>query len=349
MIYSFSGNEVTKAYNCNGTAVENAYDIQGNQVYTDIDVTDVVSFYKQDVRDAVTYLRNLGEDYISYAIVTDEHYSENGDNYGYAPNILKSLYKNGVIDKIWTLGDGADYGRKVLLEMWRDTHADILPYTFALQGNHEAYVALNDFTLEEIYAWLKTNVWDVMAQPTEFGGVDHSYFYYDNSEYKIRFIFLDPNRDSTSQKDWLYQTAQSVPEDWIYFVVAHEGAFAYHVDGYKDYSFYRDQILFGNFEKDFKNDTKLGCVICGHKHCDILQENSGIKQVCFLCDSCKNAGGTETMGITLPSRNRNNNTAQAVTILSINPTLRKIKLYRIGQVMNNPSITWNNKQFEFEF
>lgn len=343
MIYSISGNEVTKAYNCNGTAVENAYDIQGNQVYTDIDVTGVVSFYKQDVRNAVTYLRDLGEEYVSYAIVNDQHYNY---NYGYSPQILSALYRNNVIDKIFVLGDEVDTGAdSALLNSWLSDHNSIIPYSFVIQGNHEAY---GDESI--VYPWFKTNVYDEMATPTNWGTEDHSYYYYDNSEYKIRFIFCDPNHDSTNQKSWLYSTAQAIPEDWFWVLITHEAPFVYTPPApYDTYWHYRDTTLFGTFETDFATDDKLIGVFCGHEHCDIPQTNSGIHQETFLTDSNKKSGGTDSTGLPMPIRNANDNSANSVTIISINPTLRKVKLLRIGPLQYEGGADWIDKKREFEF
>lgn len=299
-----------------------------------IDVSDVISFYQQPLKNAAYYVKRLGKKYVSYLLVADQHYTL---NYGYTPQLMECLYASGLFDKMLFLGDNLESFTEARKTAWLSAHENLLPYSLVLMGNHERSSGT------ERYEWFKENVFDVMAS-CSFGGEEHSYYYYDNSTFKIRLIMLDPPRDRSNQKVWLKSVIASVPSDWTYFVLSHEPQDAF-VTSYGTYPLTR--VLDEDYGAYCAMDNRFGGLMCGHRHSDISNLKYGfLHNDCFLSDSYKSSGLTPEAPA--PPRSKADATAQSITIVSINPTTKNVKFYRIGQV-DTSTVTWVNKKREYTY
>lgn len=346
-------------YNSNGEVI-NKYELKVNPVsgllylYLDgerqgdgidighegLDVSDVVSFYQSDVTAAANYLDSLGSDWVSYVELNDQHYSTNGKH---ASAICRVLLNAGLVDKVINLGDMID--SYAVASDFHSEWGDLYPKGLFVIGNHDVSASTEEQKIQFYEMWVN----DVFTKlPTacvfDNSSVDYkSYYYYDNESYKIRFLCLDPHRNRDKQAVFFKNVIDSTPDDWTIFILTHEPSVELVTEwgqcGTVD-------VIVPNVAYQFALDKRFGAIFCGHDHRDIIQKVYGyVDQAAFLCDRLETFGDGH---YTYPPRSADDNSAQSITLISINPTQKKIKFYRIG-AEHSQIVPWSNHQYEITY
>lgn len=311
MVYDLNGNELVTAYDVIGNELDTVYEIDGTEhsFAEPVSFDDVPDWYKTDVQNAVTYLNGLDDGYVNYIVMADTHY---GDAYPNAPKIFNYLYQECRIDKMIHLGDmlansglgSANWNALIDADFFH-----FKKWLFA-QGNHDTGLSVD---LAEALTYFETteNIRYTVS-------ASHNMYYYDNPEYKIRFIgahFYNHMDDKYTLERYIV-TAIGKGYKWI---------FMNHFPQDENATWLKNMIeTYGNFI----------CHLCGHWHADnFTQKSSGTKTFWQFVFDADISGIRETYG---------ENSDQVISILSINPITEKIKIYRIGR-----SAQYEGKSWEF--
>ena len=315
MIYDFYGNEISSIYSLTGEECD-GYDIAGNLLISSIDplpIDTVPSYFQSDVANALNYVDELGEGYVNYIAVTDSHYNLNVGN---TFKIMNYLYSQGKFDKLIHLGDLLEEDN-VDSDNWISaTDAGLPTYKKWLftQGNHDNGIA----PISQV---------DSLFMDSTVHYITHSYhnaWYYDNKQYKIRFIGLHHYLYANSAiRQEVEGFLESMPNGYAWIFVSHYPMLPVTE---KDDIWKRDYCMSEDAETWVKGliDIYPRCIgiFSGHQHLDrydLLSTGSKNFNHLTLDADIKRTGNVGT------------NKEQVVSILSINPTTESIKLYRIGR------------------
>lgn len=317
MVYDLNGNELVTAYDVIGNELASVYEINETEhtFAEPILFSDVPDWYKTDIQNAVTYLNNLGDGYVNYIVMADTHY---GDAYPNAPKIFNYLYQECRIDKMVHLGDmlansglgSANWNALIDADFFH-----FKKWLFA-QGNHDTSLSAD---LAEALTYFETTK-NIRYTASSY----HNLFYYDNDQYKIRFIgahFYHHMDDKYTLERYIV-TAIGKGYKWIFM---NHFPMGYFEEDDENMLWLKSMIeTYGNFI----------CSINGHWHADnFTQKTSGTKTFWEFNFDADISGIRETYG---------ENSDQAVSILSINPTTEDMKIYRIGR-----SRKYEGKQWSF--
>ena len=167
--------------------------------------------------------RGVGVNGITFAFVTDLHWENNVRN---VDSLLSYVKDNCPVKYMIVGGDiinGAVHDTAVkYMSDCMDRLYDVGFDTFCIYGNHDDNSIPSGQTLitdAEFYSIAESR----MPNGTVYG--DYSYFYYDDTKTKTRFIFLDSQTEgeplSTAQGDFLDSALSSTPTGWHIIVVWH--------------------------------------------------------------------------------------------------------------------------------
>lgn len=294
---------------------------QGNGVVIgepggDIDVSGVVDWYKQLVKDAYDYVTELGNDYVHNIVLADMHYTT--PNFRHSIPIVQALQDTGKFGKILLLGDNADTGSSTDYDALVEELTPLTGKLLMIGGNH-------DHTAEVYTEYY--NLTD--ADGVVWGDADALYYYYDDTEHKIRYIMLNSSiaiAKRATQQAWCEGLLSNLAEGWTTVICSHYAAISVYKNGAIVPSTDGTTIT-GNYAgvlqacKLAGDTTKFAVWLHGHYHTDAFTDMMGIRQITFNTDSKKENTANRIAGTT---------SEQAVSIVSINPITHDIKSYRIG-------------------
>lgn len=325
-VFNLSGNEISAVYAKDGTDLDYAYAKDGSEIFSPIEPTslsEVSEIYQQACVDALTYVESLGESYVNYIVLADTHWES---NWHHSAMVCNYLFSNGRFDKFIHLGDTVS-DDNVGEDGWNSMTADgYLRYPnrcIWVQGNHDAHLS----PLANAEAYL------VPASAHHTSHVYNNAYYYDNKNYKIRFIVLH---------HYLYGSSviRDEVENWIkYRPSGYMWALLHHAP-FNNGTWAETSCVGGETETWWFRlfDTYKGFIgsFCGHLHLDktdLLQTTNEtfFNQVVF---------DTDTKGGRTDDYN-----GQSITIMSINPTTENIKFYRIGRNSVYSSNKWEINGF----
>lgn len=317
MVYNISGAELTGAYAVTEYDVDSVYSVDGVETSFAVPVlfSDIPEWYQDDVENAVEYVNSLDDGYVNYIVMADTHYA---DAYPNAPKIFNYIFQECRIDKLIHLGDmlaNSGFGSDNWNSLIDRDFFHFKKWLFA-QGNHDTSLSVD---LAEALTYFETTQ-NIRYTSSEF----HNIFYYDNDQYKIRFIGAHyyHHMDDTYTLERFIASAINKGYKWIFM----------------------NHFPIRNFEEDAANMLWLKsmietygnfiCCLAGHWHADnFTQKTSGTKTFWEFVFDADISGIRETYG---------ENSDQCVSILSINPTTEVMKIYRIGR-----SRKYDGKQWEF--
>lgn len=280
----------------------------------------------------------------SFAFITDYHYDPtrpNQTNVGYSHLLLRQIVDNSSLRKVVFGGDAinGNADRNVAISQMRTVSKrlhSIGGVLLGLRGNHEynindggsVSVMLSD---SEVYSWFTKS----SEREITLSGLGLDY-YLDNSEQKIRYIFMDSKYERTGravpiisdeQIAWMQEKMTELDSSWSIIVLTHElfginsntgsavTTTTYNASGQKIH----DGVvaILSNL------NAALVAVICGHCHYDYSTEEDGFWEISTTTDSKQETG--EWGKYTGDYRE------QAFDIYSIDKTNSKLYATRIGR------------------
>lgn len=308
-----TGTEIQTAYSYVGAEKSSVFGVDGTEyvlVAPDpVLFSDIPSYFQQDVLDALDYVEGLGDGYVNYIVVTDSHY--NLQTTRNTAKIFNYLYQEGNFDRLIHLGDMVDSGG------FNDTGWNYLveddwwhfsgKWLFT-QGNHDSAWSTSLATLAGYFEDPKVR-YTINAK--------HNLFYWDNDDFKIRIIGSHHYgyKDDTATLNSFVSAARNHGYKWMF--IGH-----YRVDDSGDWI--KDAVeTYGGFI----------CSLSGHRHTDTNRTLQTTTKSLLDLNLEADVQGRAYAGT---------NQEQCITIVSINPTLEKVKLYRIGL-----SRVYEGKPWEF--
>ena len=300
----------------------------------------IAKYYQSATDAAVRKVNALGDGWESFIVLTDTHGAYNKQH---SQNIVRRIIEDTGIKCFW-LGDtnavlwsnnGQSYGGEEY-----NTYASLLrPVSnkiyFAL-GNHDR-VALDGLDYDDI----KIIYNDFVAQKSVTGNKSRYYYYFDIPEKKIRYIVLntsestsDYHKMTSTQLSWI-TTAVTLPSDsWTAVVLGHMD-----ID---PNTFTEDRSDDGaDIITNIKTcNGRIAGYFCGHQHLDMITTcGNRFKQVTLMCDKFSNVVYYPQWQI--PQRVANTASEQALTIVHINPTTKRVEFTRIGAQIEGQIYSFN--------
>ena len=304
-VFDINGDELDNSYDIDGSALEYVYDIDGNiisggdqPVIDDIDLSNVAPYFVTPVREAMAYVKSLGvHGWSHHLVVTDSHYV---NNYGNSVPIVEAMQTSNYFGKVIHLGDITDSGLErdytKAAQEYSGFNGNLL---FAI-GNHDV---LFDGYQDYFYNQLLSEDTDITATAEEIHNFN---YYFDDARHKIRYIVYSyTSGGPTYARDKILTT----PTGWHIVTFCH----------------YKDLIVQTNLVNIIRKDLNYVGNIVGHEHIDDKKTQfDGIYNQVLLNNDGNindNANYKKTAGTV---------NSQAITILSIHPSSRTVKFYRIG-------------------
>lgn len=289
----------------------------------DVDLSDLPEYWHDAMKTAIAYTMILGSGYVHHIITTDNHHNV---NYGKSIPIQKILYDTELYSKVINVGDitngnGSTTDPAVISQLLTDYGHFENDLLLAL-GNHD------DYTADQ------SQLYPLIANNSSLIGTDkvHFNYYCDDATHHIRYVVMDTPKGG-DLNSFLKSAFDSAPSGYGIIIISHYPlcSYTFTVDG-TDHTA-SDATSYGAKGAVFalgKPENPIICVLCGHEHVDHVEDYLGLglfKQIALLNDGHywqlyeKEEGTTDE---------------NAVTILSVNPTTKDVKLFRIGQVSQLP-------------
>lgn len=281
----------------------------------DVDVSSLPDYWQDDVVDALAYTMSLDDGYIHHLVTTDTHYD---GNYKKSALIQKVLYDTGMYSKVINLGDVTNGATETTAGNVISDYEDYGDDFLLVLGNHDDYQA----TPSLLYPLIENNVHAIGEEKNLFN------YYVDDTTNHIRYICINTPRGGNS-RSLARQYINEAPSGYHVMILTHYPyiGYTFYVDGQERSAHLPSgagELLVCNMGL---SDKSLIGVMTGHQHIDHYDDylNLGfVKQVTFLHD------GYVSDRTDYPKVSGTNN-ENAVTILSVNPTTKDVKLYRIGR------------------
>ena len=287
---------------------------------------EIPSYWENAISDALDYAkakRNNG--YINHIIVTDQHYTDNERN---SANLISALVDSGYFTKTFLLGDLVDTGtvtdnnyKNLIADGYKRNNKIILLVT----GNHDSPLD-------------KSVVFDDLSRGNDvvFCSVANAYSWtWDDNVSKIRYIGID--RDGTYvQYSWLANAIINSPDGYAICIVCHYTLSAANPEWEMCWDSTNETAILALVEMIGKPFIGF---ITGHQHIDETDVlSNGAYLTTLICDKFDTSNFYQYY--TYPTRTQGTDSEQAITILSINPTLQDVQFYRVGSCCNESHKNW---------
>ena len=273
-------------------------------------------------------------------------------NAGWTPTIIRRLIEKYKVEQVVQCGDimnteADDAALMSRFEQYTQAFHDV--NVLNVIGNHDynPYGSLADFGT--MYPLLQKNI----EHDYQCGGNSlDGYFYRDNAQQKIRYIYLNTRTNGiaatdTVQLDWFKSVLNSVGEGWYVVVFAHL-VFEWYQSG-NDYTILLaesgriiKEICDGYQNKtngtgegvswDFTNaHGNIACVLCGHTHIDYsIDSDAGYPIIAIDRDAID----YPPAGTPSSVRTKGTATEQVIDLVCINTQSGTIECVRIGGGVN---------------
>ena len=288
----------------------------------------VVNYYRNATDAVIRKINALGSGWESFIVLTDTHGSYNKQH---SQNIVRQIIEETDIKAFW-LGDtnsvlwegsGQSYGGEEYNTFAEQLRPCSNKVYFAL-GNHDraAWDGLDYNDIKIIYN-------DFIASKDVTGNKERYYYYFDIPDKKLRYVVLntsesttDYHRMSATQLEWI-KTAVTLPaSNWAVVVLGHLDIDpnTFCEDGSDD-----GATIISNI------NTCNGRVVgyfCGHQHLDLITNTGRFRQITLMCDKFSNI--VYYPDYQIPERIANTDSEQALTVIHVNTSTRRVEFTRIG-------------------
>ena len=325
-VYDIDGTVLTTIYEVDGTGTSTAYDVDGEQVLssTKYSIGNIVSYYQNSTLSIADEINALTNAWINIIFITDPHGNANEQH---SQAIALYLLDN---TKAFCILLGGDYS----YQNWDEEQYDdyMSPFLssgltrdiYALFGNHERHGGQEATAKQCIYTDFLSDKTNISGSPQE------NYYYFDNTARKIRFMFLNTSDGSSgkyyvsnTQLAWIRQSVSLPDSTWSLVVFGHVSLYAMGGVTYENEANGTDVIT----AIQGCNGTVIG-YFCGHQHIDLCEKQGNMQHTTFLCDKLDT--NNYYPGLSVMGRESGTTSEQAVSVISINTSLRSVVVRRIG-------------------
>lgn len=272
------------------------------------------------------------EDCEAFFWITDIHW-EQDLNAHKAPAMIRYLAAETGVDKILNGGDTGN--SSVICSNAIDRLRDAIgsDRVYSVNGNHETNDASRyEKPYERVHRALRGHCKDIV-----YGDKNKSYFYFDNTTSKVRYIglstyglFIDnlyEDAYTDEQLQWFTGTALDVEKGWTIVVFTHS---LYHVSLPSNKLVAQSQSFIDAIDY-YQGTGKIACVLMGHSHVDRV--HLGKTRLPYIISQCDR---------TEPYRNDINVdripgtiSEQHFEVVLIDKKKQEIRLYSIGSDARN--------------
>lgn len=288
-----------------------------------IDISEIQSYFHDEITSALSYVDGLSG-YTHYVCSTDNHYNVNKFHSAIIQNYLM---QTGKFDKIIILGDIVDSGaidderyQKFISDSFNLMNGKILLVT----GNH-------DSSLDK-----QTVFNDFMSKANVVFDTSSKSWYYDKAMAKIRIIGIDFYSATAIPEAFLTSAVSGLPTGYAYAICMHYTLQSANSNWDMCWGSNVEEKLL-NIVNNNANKSFIG-FFTGHQHIDeTVKLSNNAYHSTFLCDKFENYPYYDYYNY--PTRTEGTDTEQAITIISINPTTKDVRFYRIG-ACNDDHKTW---------
>ena len=325
-VYNVNGDTVVITYDKSGTAVSLVYDKNGIVVSNvPSEINNIVSYFRVPTIEVQNEIDALSSDWENIVFITDPH--GNG-NQQHSQAIGLYLLHNANVEMLVL---GGDYS----IINWAEaqytnytsplSESDVVSNIYALMGNHETMGSGSPATAakQKIYTDF------LAAKNLQNGNPAEVYYYIDDQAKKIRYLFINTSDSGSAyvmtqtQIDWIANSVVLPDTSWSLVVFGHVNLAKMANVTTQNESNGTDIIAAINN----CNGTIVG-YFCGHQHIDYCEKIGNFQHTTFQCDKLET--NNYYSGISFTDRSAGNTTEQAVTVISINTTLRQVVTRRIG-------------------
>lgn len=212
----------------------------------------------------------------TFAFVTDLHWHLNA---GKSPALLRYIKENTRIEKFFCGGDVCDFitSEHQPYDAWTTFQDALKMPIYVAMGNHDYMASYG--TEGRLYYTFNSVGRD------RIGDFNRNYFYVDNPQAQIRYVFLNgfqPNGSGSwtwgleqDQIDWMNNTALDLETGWGAIIVTHM-IIGIDLD-YTPYQIYKPTMATNllNELDSYNGNGEIIAVICGHTHFDYLDYSTG--------------------------------------------------------------------------
>lgn len=300
----------------------------------EVDISDIPEYYNHYLDDRSKAINDaIAEcscDYETFFWITDIHW-EPDLNARKSPLLIKYLASKTGINKLLNGGDtgNSQVICKNAISQLRNAIGSNKVYT--VTGNHE----INDASRYErpfrrVADELRGHNSDIV-----YGDGDRSYFYFDNTENKIRYIglstfglYIDDKYESYYKADqlaWFKNAALNVEQGWTIVIFTHA---LYNVRCATDKIYVAPSGAddFIDAIDNYNGNGTIACVLIGHTHRDRIHIGStGVPYIISACD--RNASYHGDINV---DRTTGTIREQHFEAVVIDKLARKVKLLSIG-------------------
>lgn len=252
-------------------------------------VQDLPSYYNEylDVRaKEILQAKEHMEDYEAFFWITDIHW-EPDLNARRSPAMIRNLATNTGIDKILNGGDTGN--SSVICSNAIDRLRDAIgsDKVYSVNGNHETNDASRyEKPFERVHRALRGHCKDIV-----YGDNNKSYYYFDNSASKVRYIGLSTygyfvenqyeDAYTLEQLQWLTETALDVEDGWTIVIFTHA---LYAVSTSTNLMYVVSQSFVDAID-NYQGKGDIACVLMGHSHVDRVHiGKTGVPYILSQCD-----------------------------------------------------------------
>lgn len=312
-------------------AVKNrTYSTSGTSASEQYAISNVASYYRTPVQSVASSINNLSDDWENIMFITDMH--GNADEQ-HSQAIALYLLDNTPVSMLVFGGDYCEAGwskSEYNTYMSPIKNSGLTDSIYALMGNHETYANGSVEAKQTIYSdFLEDKTW-IVGNPSEI------YYYFDDPNRKIRYMFLNTSDGgssslqytmTTTQIDWIKNHVTLPDSTWSLLVFGHVNLDTFGITS---------TTMTGSTETNASdiisainkcNGTIIG-YICGHQHIDSTRKSGGFQHMTLLCDKLETTDYYS--GVSVTNREAGTTSEQAVSIISINQKERRVVMRRIG-------------------
>ena len=307
----------------------------------------IPKFYDEYLNERIKTISNLdvtiGGNGDSFIFLSDMH---NENNY-YSPYMGKKICeKTSVNNMIY----GGDYINEptskeeaINLLQERFNKMNVTNYCQFLKGNHDTnQYGTGQLNNSEFYGIFDKKI-EKYINTNKL-----TYYYYDNIPQKIRYIYLDTNKDGSIQSQqltWFSNIINELNENWTICVLMHMGLYT---DTKNDRVNIKKFDGLVEIEKKLVNITpSVSCIICGHEHIDLYDTSGNYPIIAVTCD----AHGVQASVKSDDNREANTINEQSFNVFHIDTLHKKVYMTRIGggekNVIETKNYALNDRVFKY--
>ena len=276
--------------------------------------------------------KELMEDCEAFFWITDIHW-EPDLNARKSPSMIQYLAPKIGIDKILNGGDTGNTSMICNNAIDRLRDAISSDKVYSVNGNHETNDASRyEKPYERVHRALRGHCKDIV-----YGDKDKSYFYFDNTTSRVRYIglstyglFVDNQYEDAyteEQLKWLTGIALDVDASWTIVVFTHS---LYHASLPSNKLIVQSQSFIDAIDS-YQGKGEIACVLMGHSHVDRIHiGKSGVPYIISQCDRTEPYHGDINVPRVPGTISENH-----FEVVLIDKKKQEVRLYSIGSDARN--------------